>query len=94
VQDVDRRPLSYVESLLRALGPLPDVARARAQILCWAFVGFALSDRALPRAQQQAVLEEMLRMALPYSTTAGAKRRLRAFSSHGEYLNPDRDGKW
>lgn len=41
VQANDRRRLTYVESLLRASGPLPDVARARAQILCWAFVGFA-----------------------------------------------------
>jgi hypothetical protein len=41
------------------------VARARAQILYWAFLGFALSDKPLPRAQQQAVLEEMLRMAEP-----------------------------
>ena len=63
VQAIDRRRLTYVESLLRASGLLPDVACARAQILYWAFLGFALSDRPLPRAQQQAVLEEMLRMA-------------------------------
>jgi len=63
VQAIDRRRLSYVESLLRASGLLPDAACARAQILYWAFLGFALSDRPLPRAQQQAVLEEMLRMA-------------------------------
>lgn len=63
VQAIDRRRLNYVESLLLASGILPDVARARAQILYWAFLGFALSDRPLPRACQQAVLEEMLRMA-------------------------------
>jgi AcrR family transcriptional regulator len=60
---IDRRRLAYVESLFRASGHLPEVARARAQILYWAFLGFALSDRPLPRDQQQAVLEEMLRMA-------------------------------
>jgi AcrR family transcriptional regulator len=63
VQAIDRRRLSYVESLLRTSGLLPEVARARAQIFYWAFLGFALSDGPLPRARQQAVLEEMLRMA-------------------------------
>jgi AcrR family transcriptional regulator len=63
VQAIDRRRLGYVESQLGASGLAPDVARARAQILYWAFLGFAMSDRPLPRAQQQAVLEEMLRMA-------------------------------
>jgi AcrR family transcriptional regulator len=63
VQAIDRRRLDYVESLLRTSGLSPGIARARAQILYWAFVGFALSDRPLPRARQQAVLEELLRMA-------------------------------
>jgi len=65
VQAIDRRRLGYVEGLLRTSGLSPDVARARAQILYWAFLGFALSDRPLPRAQQQSVLEEMLRLASP-----------------------------
>ena len=47
----------------RASGLSPDVARARAQILYWAFLGFALSDKPLPRARQAAVLEELLRIA-------------------------------
>jgi AcrR family transcriptional regulator len=63
VQAIDRRRLDYVESLLRASGLSPDVARARAQILYWAFLGYALSDKPLPRARQQAVLDELLRMA-------------------------------
>jgi AcrR family transcriptional regulator len=63
VQAIDRRRLDYVESLLRASGFSPGIARARAQILYWAFVGFALSDRPVPRARQQAVLEELLRIA-------------------------------
>jgi AcrR family transcriptional regulator len=62
VQAIDRRRLTYVESLFRASGLSPEMARARAQILYWAFLGFALSDRPLPRDQRQAVLEEMLRM--------------------------------
>jgi AcrR family transcriptional regulator len=63
VQAIDRRRLSYVANLLRASGLSSDVARARAQILYWAFLGFALSDKPLPRARQQAVLDELLRIA-------------------------------
>jgi hypothetical protein len=63
VQAIDRRRLSYVESMLRGAGLSPSVARARAQILYWAFLGFALSDKPLPRAKQQAVLDELLRIA-------------------------------
>jgi AcrR family transcriptional regulator len=62
VQAIDRRRLTYVEGLFGASGFPPEMARARAQILYWAFLGFALSDRPLSRDQQQAVLEEMLRM--------------------------------
>jgi AcrR family transcriptional regulator len=65
VQAIDRRRLGYVEGLLRASGLSPDAARARAQILYWAFLGFTLSDKSLPRTQQESVLEEMLRMASP-----------------------------
>jgi AcrR family transcriptional regulator len=64
VQAIDRRRLSYVERLLRAAGLSPDVARARAQILYWAFLGFALSDKPLPRARQADVLDELTRLAL------------------------------
>ncbi len=60
VRAIDRRRLSYVERLLRASGLSPKVARARAQILYWAFLGFALSDKPLPRERQQAVLDELL----------------------------------
>jgi AcrR family transcriptional regulator len=63
VQAIDRRRLSYVESMLRASGLSPGVARARSQIFYWAFVGFALSDKPLDRARQRAVLDELLRMA-------------------------------
>ncbi len=63
VQAIDRRRLSYLERLLRACGLAPRVARARAQILYWAFLGFALSDNPLPRARLQAVLDELLRIA-------------------------------
>jgi AcrR family transcriptional regulator len=64
VQTIDRRRLSYVESLLTRSGLPAEVARDRAQILYWAFFGFALSDQTLPKARQQAVVDELLRMAL------------------------------
>ena len=63
VQAIDRRRLSYVEGMLRANGLPPDAARARAQILYWAFLGYAMSDKPLPRARQQAVLDELQRIA-------------------------------
>src|SRR5438552_6237448 len=62
VQAIDRRRLSYVESMLRASGLSPGVARARAQILYWAFIGFALSDKPLERARHRAVLDVLLWM--------------------------------
>jgi AcrR family transcriptional regulator len=63
VHAIDRRRLSYVESLLTQSGLSTDAARARAQILYWAFLGFALSDQPLPKARQQAVLDELVRIA-------------------------------
>jgi AcrR family transcriptional regulator len=63
VQAIDRRRLSYMEGLLRTSGHSPDVARARAQILYWAFLGFASSDKPLPAAKQADVLDELVRMA-------------------------------
>jgi len=61
---IDRRRLDYVERLLRQTGLPPDLARARAQILYWAFLGYALSEQPLPRETQQMILDELLRMAL------------------------------
>jgi AcrR family transcriptional regulator len=63
VQAIDRRRLSYVEGMLRASGLSLDAARARAQILYWAFLGYAMSDKPLPRARQGAVLDELIRIA-------------------------------
>jgi AcrR family transcriptional regulator len=63
VQAIDQRRLSYVESLLAASGLPSSIARARAQILYWAFLGYAASDKPLSRARQAAVLEETIRIA-------------------------------
>jgi AcrR family transcriptional regulator len=64
VHAIDRRRLEYLERLLGSAGLSPAVARARAQILYWAFIGFALSDKPMSRTRQQEVLDELLRMAL------------------------------
>jgi AcrR family transcriptional regulator len=63
VQAIDRRRLDYVEGLIRARGLAPEKAQARAQILYWAFLGYALSDKPLARAQSEAAIEELVRMA-------------------------------
>ncbi|OCK57605.1 TetR/AcrR family transcriptional regulator [Bradyrhizobium sp. LMTR 3] len=63
VQAIDRRRLGYVEGLLTQSGLSTDAARARAQILYWAFLGFALSDQPLSKARQEAVVDELVRMA-------------------------------
>ena len=63
VQAIDRRRVDYVAHMLRQAGVKPDLAAIRAQILYWAFLGYALSDQTLPPARQQAVIDELLRMA-------------------------------
>jgi len=59
---MDRRRLDYIEGLLKGAGLAEDIARARAQILFWAFFGYALSDQQLAPDKQQAVLDELLRI--------------------------------
>jgi AcrR family transcriptional regulator len=63
VQAIDRRRLAYIEGQFAAAGLSPARARARAQILYWAFLGYVLSDRPLPAARQTAVLDELLRIS-------------------------------
>jgi AcrR family transcriptional regulator len=65
VQAIDRRRLGYVEELLRRAGLAAEVAEARAQILYWAFVGYALADKPLSKAQQETVLAELIAFAMP-----------------------------
>jgi AcrR family transcriptional regulator len=64
VRTTDRRRLKYVQRLLERSGISPGVARSRAQILYWTFVGFALADEPLPKARRDAVLRELIRMSL------------------------------
>ena len=64
VQAIDRRRMNYIAGRLRAAGCAADIAQARAQILYWAFVGYALSDKPLSKAKQEAVCDELVRFAL------------------------------
>jgi AcrR family transcriptional regulator len=63
VQAIDRQRLDYVEGLIRTRGVEAGLARTRAQILYWAFLGYALSDKPLPRGQSEVMIEEMVRLA-------------------------------
>lgn len=63
VQAIDKRRLSYMESLFVAQGHSPAVAQARAQILYWTFLGFTLSDKSLPKPRQEEILAELIRIA-------------------------------
>lgn len=64
VQAIDRRRLDYVAGMLRGTGLPADVAEVRAQILYWCFVGYAVSDKPLPKPRQEAVLTELIRITL------------------------------
>ncbi len=62
VRAIDRRRLDYIEALLERRGLAPAMAQARAQILYWTFLGFALSGPPLPAARLKPLLDEILRM--------------------------------
>ncbi len=64
VQAIDRRRLDTIERLLRQAGLPADLACARAQILYWAFLGFALSGQPAAKVRQRMILDELLLMAL------------------------------
>ncbi len=63
VQAIDRRRLDYVETLIRARGVAPEKAQARAQILYWAFLGYALSERPPGKALSDSVIAELVAIA-------------------------------
>ena len=62
VRAIDRRRLDYIEALLQRRGFSAAIAQARAQILYWTFLGFALSAAPVPPARLQGLLDEILRM--------------------------------
>lgn len=62
VRAIDRRRIDYIATLLTMRGLGPAMAQARAQILYWIFLGFALSGTPVPAARLQDLLDEILRM--------------------------------
>ncbi|MBR0837165.1 TetR/AcrR family transcriptional regulator [Bradyrhizobium manausense] len=62
VRAIDRRRLDYIETLLERRGFSATSAQARAQILYWTFLGFALSGAPVPAARLQGLLDEIQRM--------------------------------
>jgi AcrR family transcriptional regulator len=62
VRAIDRRRLDYIEELLAKRGLAAATAQARAQILYWTFLGFALSGPSLPEARLKTLLDELLQM--------------------------------
>src|SRR4051812_11223641 len=68
VHAIDRRRLDYIEHLLAQTGVPADLASARAQILYWTFLGFALSEQPLAKERRSMVPDELLRIALPQGT--------------------------
>jgi len=62
VRAIDRRRIDYIETLLTMRGLAPAMAQARAQILYWTFLGFALSGTPVPAARLQRLLDEILQM--------------------------------
>lgn len=62
VRAIDRRRLDYIEALLQRRGFSGTTAQARAQILYWTFLGFALSAAPVPAARLQSLLDEIQKM--------------------------------
>ena len=62
VRAIDRRRLDYIEALLQRRGFSAAIAQARAQILYWTFLGFALSGPQPSAARLQGLLDEIQKM--------------------------------
>lgn len=65
VRAIDRRRVDYIEGLLQRRGFSATIAQARAQILYWTFLGFALSGTPVPPARLQGLLDEIQKMVAP-----------------------------
>lgn len=65
VRAIDRRRLDYIEALLQRRGLSAASAQARAQILYWTFLGFALSGSPVPPARLRGLLDEIQKMVAP-----------------------------
>lgn len=63
VDDVDSRRVAFLEKLLHDIGCPSELAKLRAQLLNWAYLGFALSNRRLDRAARQGIVDDLLRFS-------------------------------
>lgn len=61
VEDVDARRVAFLEKLLCEIGCPRELAKLRAQLLNWTYLGFALGNRRLDRAARQTIVEDLLR---------------------------------
>jgi len=85
VEAVDAERIRYLRKLLIEAGVHPSVARPRARIMNWCYLGFALSSNKLDRDSLQHVIRDLLQLArlnperLPDAALAprAAKRTLR-----------------
>jgi AcrR family transcriptional regulator len=59
VETVDQRRLAYLEKLLASAGIGTATSVARAHILYWTYLGFALSGRKIARARLRPLLAEL-----------------------------------
>jgi len=64
VAAVDRRRLAYLEDILASAG-IGAPAAARAHILYWAYLGFALSRPKLARERLETLVEELAALGTP-----------------------------
>lgn len=64
VHDIDRRRRDYIAGLLVAAGAAPALAATRAQLLYWSYLGAASSRRRLTPGQLDAIVAELVRLAL------------------------------
>lgn len=60
VDDVDQRRVEFIKDLLCNMGCPPELARTRAQLFNWAYLGFALGNRGLDAIDRQNIIDDLL----------------------------------
>lgn len=72
VAQIDSRRLDYIVAMIVRQGVPQDLARARAQLLYWAYIGAAAARRKLTQRQLDLLVTELLRLALAPKTGSGS----------------------
>lgn len=60
VEDVDKRRVDFIVDLLCKGGCPPEIAKTRALLFNWAYLGFALSNRGLDLNVRENIVEDLL----------------------------------